>query len=188
MDNQNEKCWSVETKPSGGYVSWRPGFGLPFRWTTRLDREDLPYEVELDFITNEGGPQCRAVRFLARAGGDPIGTLGIRKIPLAECIEVAITSAAAREEREPGVVSYAIPSPGFREDVSEPLRLARARGRHIDDHLRRVAEVYLSAGGKKPTQAVQEHWLPCSYSTAARWVGKARKRGYIPPVNRKKED
>lgn len=71
-----------------------------------------------------------------------------------------------------------------------PLRLAaiqevdnipigHRRNRVTDEHLRRVAQIYTAAfeAGGNPTQAVQEHFSPgTSYSTAARWVGMARKR------------
>jgi transposase len=47
-----------------------------------------------------------------------------------------------------------------------------------------VAGVYRAAweSGENPTQAVAKHFEK-PYSTAARWVGEARKRGFLGPAD-----
>jgi hypothetical protein len=185
--NGTEKRWNVSTTPALGYVSWRPGYGLPLRWTSRLEREDLPYVVELDFATNPGtGPECRAVRFLSREGGEPISARRVGDIRIGECMQIAITGAAAREEHGPGgMVTY---TPGA-ADLTEQATLARPRTRPTDrrisdEHLQAVASIYrahLESG--RPTQAVADE-LFATYSTAARWVMEARKRDFLPPAKR----
>lgn len=181
MMKETERRWRVSTSPGGGFVSWRGGYGLPFRWTTSLDREELPYVVELDFATSEAGPQCRAVRFSARENGEPISARRVRDVPIAECIQLAIASAAVREERGPGVVTYRLGG----SDVSEQAKLARSpeHGTSSDEHLRKIAKTYRNAD-KNPTQAVQDAWPFYSYSTVARWVMEARRRGLLPPTKR----
>ncbi|MET9876540.1 hypothetical protein ABZZ36_18225 [Actinacidiphila glaucinigra] len=51
------------------------------------------------------------------------------------------------------------------------------------DHLREVATVYSEAleNDDPPTRAVQQHFR-VSHSTAAKWVGQARKGGMLPPA------
>lgn len=58
----------------------------------------------------------------------------------------------------------------------------RRRDRITDALLREVAEVYRNAWaeGENPTSAVAAHFFK-SHSTAARWVGLARKAGYLGP-------
>ena len=183
-----EKRWNVSTIPALGYVSWRPGYGLPLRWTSRLEREDMPYIVELDFATNPAtGPECRAVRLLAREDGEPISARGVRNIPIGEFMQTAITGAAAREEHGPrGVVTY---TPGA-ADLTEGAKLARPRTRPTDrrisdEHLQTVANIYSAHEEGKPTQAVADE-LFATYSTAARWVMEARRRGFLPPATRRR--
>lgn len=187
MANGGRSDWRVSNQIGGGFISWRPGFGLPLRWTTTLDRADFPYVVELDFATDEAdGPQCRTICFKARSGDESISARRIRDIRVAECIQLAITSAAVRETRRPGEVAYELGGVG---DISEQARLARpVDERTSDERLREVAEIYRAANEEtgKPTQAVYES-LPFgySYSTAARLVMEARRRGFLPPTKRR---
>lgn len=61
------------------------------------------------------------------------------------------------------------------------LRKPRRRNRITDEHLAEVTQVYgdADAQGRPPTQAVADHFQT-SHSTAARWVGLARRAGKIP--------
>jgi hypothetical protein len=181
MANKIEKEWQVRTAPRGGFVSWRPGYGLPLHWTTSIDRADLPYVVELEFASGEAGPRCEALQVRAREDGQPITARRIRDIPIAECIQLAIASAAVREEHEPNVVSYTLGG----TDLTEQAKLARSpeHGTGSDAHLREIAKTYNEATTNK-TQAVQDAWPFYSYSTCARWVMEARRRGFIPPTKR----
>lgn len=69
------------------------------------------------------------------------------------------------------------------EIVRESQRMSVKRVRVTDDHLRAVVVVYKVAAesGLGPTLAVADHF-DTSHSTAARWVGMARKRGLLPPT------
>ncbi|MEU1219183.1 hypothetical protein [Streptomyces microflavus] len=57
------------------------------------------------------------------------------------------------------------------------------RRRITPEHLREVAKIYEAAqeNGTPPTRAVQTHFA-VSHSTAAKWVGAARKDGLLPPA------
>jgi hypothetical protein len=177
------KEWHVSNAWRGHPVHWRPGYGLPSRWKTTLDRDDLPYLVELEFTAGDNGPSCHAIRFAAHDSGSPIGARDIRKVPIGECIQLAIASAAIREERRPGEIAYQLG--GGDADMTAQTRMARPRDKRTsDEHLHKVAEIYRHAG-EKPTQAVQDEWSwPISYPTAARWVTQARQRGFLSPTTR----
>jgi hypothetical protein len=59
----------------------------------------------------------------------------------------------------------------------------RKRNRITDDFLKEVAHVYLVAErmGMPPTRDVASHFK-APHSTAAKWVGTARRKGFLPPV------
>lgn len=60
-------------------------------------------------------------------------------------------------------------------------RRNRITGKHLDE----VAQVYVAAdaAGEPPTRAVADHFKT-SHSTAARWVGLARKQEKLPPARK----
>ncbi|NEN07610.1 hypothetical protein G3T36_17270 [Diaminobutyricibacter tongyongensis] len=64
------------------------------------------------------------------------------------------------------------------------LPATRRRDRVTDALLKEVAEVYRQAwaDGENPTQEVAKHFFK-SHSTAARWVGMSRKKGYLGPAD-----
>jgi hypothetical protein len=189
VSDPSEREWRVTTQLSGGFpaggfpVPWRPDYALPRQWHSTLDGEGLPYIVELDFAADEAGPSCQALRLVAREAGEPVSARRLREVPVAECIQVAISSAAMRFERRAGELRVAIGG----TDPADTMELARkVRPRSAttsDEHLREVADVYLKAP-EKPTRAVEDAFGPISHSTAARWVGEARRRGFIPPIKR----
>ncbi|WP_152648660.1 hypothetical protein [Streptacidiphilus anmyonensis] len=57
------------------------------------------------------------------------------------------------------------------------------RRRITDEFLREVARVYMleDEAGFPPTRAVADHFK-APHSTAAKWVGAARRKGLIPPI------
>jgi hypothetical protein len=62
--------------------------------------------------------------------------------------------------------------------------ISRSRKRLTDSHLAKVAEAYRAAwkAGTPPTKAVAQSFT-VSHSTAARWVGAARKAGHLGPAD-----
>jgi hypothetical protein len=97
--------------------------------------------------------------------------------PWDEWKRFSLMELAAKAEEQAG---------GSPEDVGRGIRAAhgkpvrRTRTRVTDSMLQEVAEVYRLAweSGKPPTLAVRKHFHK-SQSTAARWVGMARERGYL---------
>lgn len=68
---------------------------------------------------------------------------------------------------------------------SHPLDVGVQRRRKITpEHLGEVAKIYAAAQASDdpPTRAVQHHF-GVSHSTAAKWVGAARKAGLLPPLD-----
>jgi hypothetical protein len=68
--------------------------------------------------------------------------------------------------------------------VGQPIEPGVQRRRKITRaHLEEVAKIYNEAheNDEPPTRAVQHHF-GVSHSTAAKWVGAARRNGLLPPV------
>lgn len=71
-------------------------------------------------------------------------------------------------------------APLLADDPHAPTLHAGRRNRITDDLLREVADIYNNANeiGAAPTRAVAEHFQK-SHSTAAKWVGSARRKGFL---------
>jgi hypothetical protein len=157
------------------WVPWRPGLSLPRAWEFEFKGyEDLPYDIELSLVADDGGPHCRSVRITAQSG-EFVTASGLRDVPLGHLVQIAAGAFAA----------VAAGWPTFSIEVAEGGSIHRA-DHTSDEHLREVAEVYRSAR-EKPTRAVHNIWPWVSYSTAARWVMLARRRGFLPPADRRKK-
>jgi|SRR5665647_1061483 len=142
------------------------------------DAEDYLFDVVLMYAVAEGdGAVLRMV--WSNTHDVPAALDELRQSrPLSEWLRIAILDLAAGAAESSG------------SDVSEAIRVAatvpvtRRRDRVTDDLLREVADVYRKAwaAGDPPTQAVASHFYK-SHSTAARWVGLARKAGYLGPAD-----
>ena len=189
MSKQEAGEWRGTTSTGSEQLpaEWRRDYGLPRSWRTTLEAEHLPFAVELDFVHSaEHGPSCRAIRMVARDDGEPISARRVRDVPVRECIRVAIGMAAIPITRHAdGRIEFLMGGqPEYARRFPEAYELARDTT--SDEHLREVAEVY-KAAGEKPTQAVEKHFVT-SHSTAARWVGKTRQRGFLPPARRQSKE
>jgi len=181
--------WRVTTQYTGTGlpVEWRRDKGLPRSWRATLEADHLPYVVELDLVASEEhGPSCRAVRMAARDDGEPISARRLRDVPVAECIQVAVGMAAIPIKRHADKIEFLMGGqPEYAGRFPEAFELAREirpqKASTSDEHLREVARVYMAAS-EKPTRAVEQEFGPISHSTAARWVGQARQRGFLPPA------
>ncbi|WP_329131459.1 hypothetical protein OG552_10260 [Streptomyces sp. NBC_01476] len=62
---------------------------------------------------------------------------------------------------------------------------ANKRYKLTAEHLKKVAEVYSEAldCGEPPTRAVQRHFKT-AHSTAAKWIGHARRTGLLPKITK----
>lgn len=77
-----------------------------------------------------------------------------------------------------------IPRPEAESAVGQPIDSGVQRRRKITPaHLEEVAKIYRQAQyqDEPPTRAVQQHF-GVSHSTAAKWVGAARRNGLLPSV------
>jgi hypothetical protein len=184
-DEEHTSHVSIQYGAKGGWLTdWRPGYAIPSRFTATIEGDWLPYRVELNLAVNEDGVSCEGIQLKAPDG--EITARGIRKVPLGECIELATTAALRPVEH--GEDSLTIQLMGPPGDVTREATLARREPqlRLSDETLQETARIYLAAE-RNPTAAVRrEHSEgPISYSTAAKWVQRARQLDLIPPANRK---
>lgn len=154
------------------------------------------YVVTLDFAEVGGRLEC--VRFEIGADVDepnapvpaPLTASVLRGVPLRELIDQTLfeqTKNLRRWAREAGPTGRDARALRDRVAAAEGS-LGRAPGRppeYSDDHFKLVADAYTRAWkiNRPPRQAVATQWQ-VSPSTAAKWVARARKMGFLPPTKR----
>ncbi|MGD0313903.1 MAG: hypothetical protein ABSC90_15735 [Acidimicrobiales bacterium] len=158
--------------------------------------------VRMRFEIEDDEPKCTELAFIRLGGGPAIGAKMIRDIEIGELID----EARAWQAESAGLLIHSIEAAfgpdGFSIDEDGRVSfwnethidnardgiLALSRQRTItDDLLAEVAAIYLADDTGSPTKAVQvNHSERPSKRTAIHWVGLARKRGLIPPYERKK--
>lgn len=111
-----------------------------------------------------------AIEYLVGLYFDRVAAPEIDREQLAECVYEGLSDEFARLyriERQQPIPADTAPS-------------KRRRNRITEEHLHLVAEVYRQADakGEPPTRAVANHF-DVSHSTAAKWVGHARKRALM---------
>jgi hypothetical protein len=162
------------------------GLYLPPHYAFTVDDSECPYLIEIHVSVIDGQPRCADLRLRMRPGGSPVSSENLRKIPLARYVRESPRLFAVRADiDENGEVMF-MASTGV-EDFASLDRAAKERPRRAmtPELLRDVARVYLEAESK-PTQAVMRRFT-LSRPTAGRWVGLARKSGFIPPLPNEKE-
>lgn len=88
-----------------------------------------------------------------------------------------------------GILGEGAHAPGMESFVQAVAATptARRKNRLTPEHFRAVAKVYLDAEPTgQPTKTVAEHF-GCGRSTAAHWVMRARRDGYLPETNMVRE-
>ncbi len=164
------------------HVELRDGYYVPSRFLAVSDAVSLDVEVG-----NDGVPRCRRLELVA-SPGEAITSESLRRVPVARLLRQATAGAARQfEPLEPGG------EPVFQLVPSAPREVADFYRRYVtdtrrprrgvpvsDDHLKQVAELYRAAldRGDPPTQTVADA-MHAARSTAARWIAKARERGFL---------
>lgn len=202
---------SAESVPKVEDVAWdhRDGYSLISRryavprWIeAHVDIGDLDVELGIE-VDAHGTARCRELRvqtYTARARELGTGTLGedestisgelLRTIPVARLVREAVTAAMNKVRELPdGRVVPLITDQGDRDEFyasfAGGMRQPRRGSPLSDDHLRRVADLYRAAleRGDPPTQTIADEFpVPLARSTAAKWVMKARERGFLGPA------
>jgi hypothetical protein len=124
--------------------------------------DDVPYEVRLHLVAADGRLVCQTVTVEATDQSGPVTAEGLRGIPLAGLLRWGVREHARQQGRRFN------PDPDVAKDGPTP------------EALRAAATVYRLAYalGEPPTKAVSVS-LGLTYSTAARWVAKAREAGLL---------
>lgn len=165
----------------------RDGFGAPQRFVAEAD--SLAVEVELDA---EGIPHCHGLN-LRNAAGEGITTQTLRRVALVRLMREAVAQAArlyTPVEKNGKPVFRIVSTPpseavDFYERYTKEARRPRQGSPVTDERLEAVADFYRKAmeEGKPPTREIADS-MHVARSTAARWVSKARERGFLGPARR----
>lgn len=163
--------WVLVATREGG----APRFVVPRKFTAEFEAEfgRVTLSVEVD----DGGV-ARCVGLDLRS--DEISGGMLRQVPVAAWMREALERAANVLDRDP-LASRERPRTSL--VLTTGARLRRRGSPLSDEELQRVAGIYRDAQerGHAPTQSVADQ-LGAPRSTAARWVGKARARGYLGPA------
>jgi hypothetical protein len=174
-----------------GIIPFAPGLAVPRAFTFRVEEEGR-YSLEADVAYEQpvGGRMghfvCNRLTITRREDGPPVTTEGIREIPVAAFLRLAVEGNLLRvgpTERHGQTSSWKLTWAG-------PIALserAQAGGGPNDADLRAVADVYQLAylTGAAPTKMVMQR-LDLPRSTASRWVRMARDRGLLGPATPRK--
>jgi hypothetical protein len=173
------------------FIPLGPGLAAPREFTFRLEEVGL-YNLEADVVYEQpvGGRMGHFVvdwlTIRRREDGPPITSEGLRELPVAGFLRLAVESSLLRvrpDEHDGRTSSWDLTPTG-------PITLserAQAGGGPSDQDLRAVADIYQLAflTGAAPTKAVIGRFnLP--RSTASRWIKMARERGLLGPATPRK--
>jgi hypothetical protein len=163
----------------GGMAGWSP-----FTWPAE---EGLPYRLELRVVYEDGRFVCDQLTVKRREGGPPVTTEGLREVPIAALLRLAVESNVVRVRRS---ATRDGDTSSWEMTWASPLALserAKGGGGPSDEDLRTVAALYqvAYATGQAPTRLVMNR-LELPRSTASRWVRLARERGLLGPATPRK--
>lgn len=148
------------------------------------------YDVSMVARYEAGRRHCTELTVRARLGGRWVTSDGLRGLPVARMLREAEWQQP-HLLRRPGASSrYGSGEGDSRAKGNAAYQRARrnaerqGRRRITDEDLRRVAEVYRSAGstGRPPTAAVEHELHLRTRAQAARWVRRAREEGFLNPA------
>lgn len=171
--------WSCFTWPA----DWRPGESMSL---VQVGDDTLPAKFHLAIHTPEMTAPGGAVLFTYIAHRQWVTLLDIRGVGINIGTHLAqIMTALPPDDWDQIARQQVAAFVPARAPVPTNGAAIRSRFRLTDDHLNTVAAVYgeAQAVGAPPTRAVQHHF-GVAHSTAAKWVGHARKAGLIAPTTK----
>lgn len=142
--------------------------------------EPTMFKIEVAYIDDSYGYGAVSLHVTAPKGGRVTPDI-LRGLPLQEKVKEAVLMSLPRTDIRSGPTTTYTLSGGQRVIID---RESVANG-PTDGALREVANLYRVAHGvgDPPTQTISKAFgLPSS--TAARWIGKARDKGYLGPAMR----
>jgi hypothetical protein len=172
-------------------TDWQDGYALPSHFNAEISADWLDYAVTLELSVSESTRvsgvrvdrkvRCVGLALRARDGGEAVTAKRMRNVPLGECVRLATAAALRPVERSEDSLTIQLMGPPGATEVASRSPQRRVTLATLEE----VRDIYLQAE-HKPTDAVlrQHSERPGSYSTAARWVMKARQRGLIPPTSK----
>lgn len=166
---------------SGSWVEANDGLMVmsPFVVQFKPTEGDLPCEVELTGEIRDGQAVC--VSLVLTSTGEPISDLRSLSLPTLLRLASVLATREDNEDRANRAAGVDVWAPEKQDRIARSLR--GRKHRITTGLLTEVAEIYSNADGW-PTKAVADHF-GTARSTAATWVGLARKAGLLPEAENK---
>jgi hypothetical protein len=190
---------AVGYDPARTRLHYADRYSLPSQYVIRVDDPRYPVRIVLDVEVTDQGVECIALDCVRRERARPVSLEVLRDIRVWDIIEKSLPLAAQAIRFRPDAASDGdvlnvseidVESPPdflalFQERTKQPVR----RGVPVDDRrLREAAHIYVAAlPSRKPTDAVRRHF-GVSRATAARYVRRARERGFMDEARTQHEE
>ena len=183
------------------YVPLRKtNYVVPAHFTVSFGDPRLPYDVELEVLMQDDGPQCINLNARSQSDALPISTTGLRTLPLAGLLEQGARYMAyevTRGDDGTETVTPAKSSPEAREQITQAWRWAKAAPRRINfpadtrnltlvgDLVRRALDEAKSEARRPRVYADVLRWLKddgisVSRATVQRRIEEAQERELAP--------
>jgi len=137
--------------------------------------------IRLAIVVRDGIPVCRRIEIESAPEGRDVRQADLDAINVDDLIERVCSAVGARVLRRTDADSDAAAWEWNDANAVEPAARSGRPVRLSDERIRRAAEVYRAHLHERPTQAVAAAF-GIAPRTAAKYVGEARIRGFLPPT------
>ncbi len=167
FDMPNKANEPTPTYPSEYYGGAYRGFEHRVRWASKDGHE---WSVSFTVDNVDGRLSLTNLSVAPVSSGYALTQTILRDMPIAEWEREALAGEATH----------------LATLTADSASAPHSGRRHSDEELRRVADIYMAAlNARQPVQKTVAEALGLSLSTATKRIVAARKKGYIPPANRK---
>jgi hypothetical protein len=167
-------------------IEFAQGLAVWVPFTFRTEVEGL-YSLEMRVVYEAGRFVVDQLTVNRRADGPPVTTEGIREIPVAALLRLAVEGNLTRvgpRQHDGHTSTWEYTWAAWPANLSERAQSGAGPNEH---DLRAIADVYqiAYATDQPPTKTVMQRFgLP--RSTASRWIALARKQGLLGPATPRK--
>jgi hypothetical protein len=161
-----------------GWVDVENGVHLPEQFVASFLINGVRL-VEMKIVIVNGKPECRSIKITVKDGEPPLSGPQLR-VPIDKYVTHACQAIAVMESAKSQWRTEA-----YHTEAGTAIKKVRQKRPMTDELLQQVAAIHQATPRGGQTKAIMEG-LYVADSTARLYVSEARKRGFLPPANRRK--